>query len=133
MKLVRPFRFILAYRNNFIYCSLYIFTESKNGSKSQVFVRSVSTGECNNAYRPLNISIGQRQLCAGGKEGSNSCKGDSGGSLTTISDRKSRQIFYQYLVGIESFKPKECGTNGWPTVYTKVDQYVDWILSKMTS
>ena len=31
-------------------------------------------------------------------------------------------------VGVVSFGPRRCGTKGVPAIYTKVDQYMSWIL-----
>lgn len=44
---------------------------------------------------------------------------------------KSDPINPIYLAGIVSFGPSPCGLENWPGVYTRVDSYIDWILSHM--
>ena len=34
-------------------------------------------------------------------------------------------------VGVVSFGPRRCGTKGVPAIYTKVDQYMSWILDSV--
>lgn len=36
-----------------------------------------------------------------------------------------------YVAGIESFGPRECGTENIPRVYTKVSSYLEWIVDTM--
>jgi secreted trypsin-like serine protease len=43
---------------------------------------------------------------------------------------KNQQIFW-VLYGIVSYGAFPCGQNGIPGVYTKVDQFTDWIQSKL--
>lgn len=38
---------------------------------------------------------------------------------------------YYYLAGVVSFGPSPCGLEHWPGVYTRVDQYTDWLLAHM--
>lgn len=38
---------------------------------------------------------------------------------------------YWYLAGIVSFGPSPCALEGWPGVYTRMDQYVDWVESNL--
>lgn len=38
---------------------------------------------------------------------------------------------YTYLVGLSSVGPRDCGTLSWPSVYTKVSKYIDWIVGHM--
>lgn len=72
------------------------------------------------------MTIGSGQLCAGGEKGKDSCRGDSGGSLMTVTSKRAGEVNW-YAEGIVSFGPHPCGTLGWPGVYTKVSEYVDWI------
>lgn len=76
------------------------------------------------------MNLGQGQLCAGGEKGRDSCRGDSGGPLMTISADKSGEINW-YAAGVVSFGPSPCGMENWPGVYTRVSKYVNWIVSKL--
>lgn len=43
----------------------------------------------------------------------------------------STRTAYWYLAGVVSFGPSPCGLEGWPGVYTRMGNYVDWIESKI--
>lgn len=81
-------------------------------------------------YSGVSVQIGSGQLCAGGERGRDSCRGDSGGPLMGI-DRSGGPVGNWIVAGIVSFGPSPCGMQGWPGVYTKVGDYVDWIQNKM--
>lgn len=66
------------------------------------------------------IVVRDNHLCAGGENGKDSCRGDSGGPL--MAERDARM----YLAGVVSFG-YECGLSGWPGVYTRVNKFRDWI------
>lgn len=50
--------------------------------------------------------------------------------MATDESKQDTDFHYHYIVGITSFGI-ECGRKGTPGVYTRVDQYIDWILSHM--
>ncbi|XP_044728002.1 uncharacterized protein LOC123291691 [Chrysoperla carnea] len=92
--------------------------------------------QCQNEYRrisPTNIDLKQRtQFCAGGEDAKDTCKGDSGGpamSLYIDPNQDARVVWF--CTGIVSFGPFPCGQPGIPGVYTKTNEFIDWILSKM--
>lgn len=89
----------------------------------------VSYDQCSSIYQRQQVVLNRTQLCAGGTKGVDACRGDSGGPIMSVGS--TDEFSYNYLAGIVSFGPISCGTEGWPSVYTRVDQYLDWILSHM--
>jgi secreted trypsin-like serine protease len=64
-------------------------------------------------------------LCAGTPEGNKeTCMGDSGGPLFSMKNGK------QILTGIVSFG-KQCGSTGFPGVYTRVSSFRQWIMDNL--
>lgn len=71
-----------------------------------------------------------KQICAGGNDGKDSCAGDSGGPLKYITTNLWGITSYvQY--GIVSYGPRHCGIDGQPGIYTKIMPYVKWILDNL--
>lgn len=89
----------------------------------KVVVPYISNDKCQQLLSPHSLEIGTGQVCAGGADTRDACIGDSGGPLMHY-DR--RRIAWT-LSGIVSTGPKGCGTPGVPGIYTRVDQYIDWI------
>ena len=81
--------------------------------------------KCSKAYRKKANFFAESQLCAGGKRGRDSCRGDSGGPLMAIIGNR------WHAVGIVSFGSGLCGLEGIPAIYTRVGGFLDWIAGKI--
>lgn len=81
----------------------------------KVTVPAVSNEECARAYS--NVRAGK--ICAG-SEGLDSCQGDSGGPLA----------YKGYVVGIVS-SGYRCAVAGFPGIYIRMSEYLDWIAAHM--
>jgi secreted trypsin-like serine protease len=98
---------------------------TENGKQSlilrEVKVPIIDNGTCKASYSDLT----ENMICAGEK-GKDSCQGDSGGPLFLDDGNVVRQIgIVSYGVG--------CGREGFPGVYTRVDNYQKnkWISDTM--
>ncbi|XP_055849534.1 venom protease-like isoform X3 [Episyrphus balteatus] len=66
------------------------------------------------------------QICAGSKQAmKDTCQGDSGGPLQTV--HPNHPCMYS-IIGITSYG-QGCGTIGYPGIYTRVFNYIQWIES----
>lgn len=99
---------------------------SASNIKLKVGVDGVTISECNRIYSRHNVVLTNKQLCAGGVSGQDSCRGDSGGPLMVFDKSNPRAPFW-FLSGVVSFGPSPCGLAGWPGVYTRIGAYMDWI------
>ena len=62
-----------------------------------------------------------------------SCVGDSGsGLMRSVPDLEAGLDRWD-LIGVVSFGPRLCGTEGVPGVYARVNSYLDWILDTVGS
>ncbi|CAH1641727.1 unnamed protein product [Spodoptera littoralis] len=103
-------------------------TENKKFSdvKLEVEVPFVPLEQCQPAYSSgihPSRKLWKGQLCAGGRNGTDSCKGDSGGPLMY----ENNKLFE--LAGVVSFGKDPCGIKGVPGVYSNIYEYRDWIRS----
>jgi len=64
-----------------------------------------------------------------------SCVGDSGsGLMRGLPDSSGDRVGDKWdLIGVVSFGPRLCGTEGVPGVYTRVNSYLEWILDTVNS
>ncbi|XP_072035696.1 mannan-binding lectin serine protease 1-like [Amphiura filiformis] len=103
------------------------FTET--GAQSdvlkEVYVPLVSRETCRASTEHVVTS---NMVCAGATEGgSDSCKGDSGGALMFVNSTILPDRFYAY--GIVSWGDVDCGSAGTYGVYTRVENYANWVLT----
>ncbi|CAH0715052.1 unnamed protein product, partial [Brenthis ino] len=87
--------------------------------------------KCKEIYASRNIrryaAVSEDHICAGGEKGLDSCRGDGGGPLMSENDGRYT------LEGIVSFGAVPCGTEGIPSVYTKVYSFLPWIREVVSS
>ncbi|XP_071637585.1 chymotrypsin-2-like [Temnothorax longispinosus] len=77
---------------------------------------------CRNVWTNKSYKIYDTQICANDPTiEKGSCQGDSGGPLTLNNE----------LIGLYSFGFK-CGDKIYPTVYTRVSSYIQWIVDRTT-
>lgn len=96
----------------------------------KVEVPVVNTAECRELHRK-GRNITDRQICAGGRGGKDSCAGDSGGPLQTVEYLNEDVRFIQH--GVVSYGFSHCGFERFPAIYTRVASYMDWILDTIRS
>ncbi|XP_072392079.1 plasma kallikrein-like [Diabrotica undecimpunctata] len=92
-------------------------------------LKVVNKSECQNIYNNLAI-VDDTRICAGGsaeQNDSNACKGDSGGPLQVQETVPGHGLRYVQH-GILSYRVPRCD---FPTLFTKVDHYMNWILDNM--
>lgn len=99
-----------------------------NDVKLKAEITETDLNTCQNSYKDIRII--DAQICAGGQESKDSCRGDSGGPLMKYHVDKNGNN-YMFLVGIVSFGHQPCGQLNVPGVYTRVVSYIDWIQEKI--
>ncbi|XP_017880350.1 venom serine protease Bi-VSP-like [Ceratina calcarata] len=92
----------------------------------EVQVPVVTNAACKQAYSAIKAAIiDNRVLCAGYQRGGkDACQGDSGGPLMLP------QKFTFYQIGVVSYG-HNCAEAGYPGIYTRVTDFLDFILSAM--
>lgn len=99
---------------------------TRSAIKQKLVVNVNSHGECVNKFAYIFRTITENQMCAGGEYLEDSCAGDSGGPLMKLVNE-----LQWYAEGLVSFGQTNCGSEGWPGIYTRVPAYVDWIRSNV--
>ncbi|XP_053671281.1 CLIP domain-containing serine protease B4-like [Anopheles nili] len=103
-------------------------TEEALQSRYKLFVGVTGVTESTCRLRYPQANIDHTQVCAGGTANKDSCRGDSGGALMYAGLRDFEPVYL--LAGLVSFG-KKCGIQGYPGVYTRVNQYTDWIVDNL--
>ena len=98
--------------------------------KHKVALPLADKAECEKKYSAYGVILGEGQFCAGGQHGRDACQGDSGGPLMQR-ERGDDGTLKWVCVGIVSFGPNPCGKKDVPGVYTKVYNYMPWLLGKL--
>ncbi|XP_049856640.1 spaetzle-processing enzyme-like isoform X2 [Schistocerca gregaria] len=93
-----------------------------------ITLRVVSNAECAPRFE-MYAEVGPTQMCVGGVVGQDSCGGDSGGPLMKVEALDGPPRYY--LLGVVSFGSKRCGASTMPGVYTRMADYVHWVLDNM--
>jgi len=84
---------------------------------------------CKEVYAERGGVLIESQICAGGEKGKDSCVGDSGsGLMRSLPDPHRGGLHRLDLIGVVSFGPRLCGTEGVPGVYSRVESFIPWIL-----
>ncbi|XP_030370459.1 serine protease grass [Scaptodrosophila lebanonensis] len=105
---------------------------TEKGSSSDVLLQAAvplkPRTTCSQAYAR---DVPKTQLCVGGADYQDSCKGDSGGPLQAaafyLDEFKVRMVEF----GIVSLGVVSCGEISLPALYTNVAEYVQWITDQM--
>lgn len=110
-------------------------TSPRSPQLLQIALSLLSTKNCQNFYKNLLQISFEKHLCGyGGRR--DACERDSGGPLQAVGlylTNKTRYVRYRYIqYGIvSSGSPQQCTNKDIPGVYTRVDNYMDWILDMM--
>ncbi|EFN75742.1 Serine protease easter [Harpegnathos saltator] len=105
-------------------------TRSASDVKLKLSLPLTNKEQCEQTYSAAGVRLGLGQICAGGQRGKDSCRGDSGGPLMAI-ERIADGTGRWTAIGVVSFGPSPCGMEGWPGVYSKVSDFVPWILNNI--
>ncbi|KAG5670590.1 hypothetical protein PVAND_000841 [Polypedilum vanderplanki] len=102
---------------------------SSSTTKQHVSIIVQPSEKCDQIFRKEGRRLTDTQICAGGVKNEDSCRGDSGGPVMKLVN--INQELSWVLYGIVSYGAQPCGEANVPGVYTKVDQYIEWISSKL--
>ena len=96
--------------------------ESGSGSDilQEVAVPILTNEVCADLYQRAGATITENMLCAG-MAGKDSCQGDSGGGMLVAAEQGPDQVAGVVSWGIG------CAREGFPGVYTRVANFLDWI------
>lgn len=101
------------------------FAADKSYRLLKAAIPYVNITVCQQAYNVINVR--DDQICAGGENGIDSCRADSGAPLMLLKNN------VWSAVGIVSKGHKFCGTPNYPALYTRIDLHLNWLQRKMLS
>lgn len=107
---------------------MFDFVGSSSDVLMKVDVPIVSKEECKKKLENVNRYVTSRQLCAGGEAEKDACRGDGGGALMRIYTGNGNNSPNWIQYGIVSWGVG-CARAGYPAVYTRVSDYLDWIVN----
>ncbi|VVC37366.1 Hypothetical protein CINCED_3A008244 [Cinara cedri] len=92
----------------------------------EVQVPILDISECKKAFSKHGVLVDDHKVICAGElgGGKDSCQGDSGSPLMWLSSNQ------YYLIGLVSFGFR-CGEAGYPGVYTRISNYIEWIEDKL--
>lgn len=108
------------------------FRDSASSALMEVQLPVVSNEVCKEAYSEFaKAVIDQRVLCAGYIQGGkDACQGDSGGPLMLPQRIRGTNSYTYYQIGVVSYG-HECAKAGYPGIYTRVTEFLDFITSNL--
>lgn len=108
----------------------YLFIDGPSAAHLQkVILPVVPNQKCKDAFAKAKTIIDDRIICAGYNDGKkDSCQGDSGGPLMVAN--LTGNLILRYQIGVVSYGYR-CAEPGFPGVYTRVTQFIDWILKNI--
>ncbi|XP_073814914.1 serine protease ea-like [Musca autumnalis] len=105
-------------------------TSTSSSVKLKAILRVWNILQCQRKYLPTPITIHSHyQMCASGDEGVDTCSGDSGGPLMVLEHVDNRNVYF--AVGLVSNGPVPCALKSWPGIYTRIGNYIDWIIQNL--
>ncbi|XP_048452126.1 chymotrypsin-like elastase family member 2A [Rhincodon typus] len=91
----------------------------------QALLQVVDYKTCSSPYWWSN-TVTEDMICAGGDGVTSGCQGDSGGPLNCQGNDGVWTVH-----GVVSFGPVSCVMERYPTVFTRVSAFIDWIMQTM--
>lgn len=98
----------------------------KESARSHLYATEIAIIDQHTCNRSFDNSITDNMICAGGMiaRKRDACSGDSGGPLMLENGN------HVSLIGVVSFG-HDCAYANYPGIYTRVENYIDWILDRI--